>query len=37
MRTQEETLRELARTATVRIYIGFDRHFNSSDSKETED
>ena len=38
LRLQElETLRELARTATARIYIGFDRHFNSSDSKETED
>lgn len=28
-----ETLRELARTATARIYIGFDKHL-SADSKE---
>lgn len=28
-----ETLRELARTANARIYIGFDKHFPGSDGK----
>jgi len=37
LRLQElETLRELARTATARLYIGFDKHtsFDSNDSKD---
>jgi regulator of protease activity HflC (stomatin/prohibitin superfamily) len=37
LRLQElETLRELARTATARIYIGFDRHFNP-EPRETDE
>jgi regulator of protease activity HflC (stomatin/prohibitin superfamily) len=37
MRLQElETMRELARTATARLYIGFDKHapFNSNEEKD---
>jgi regulator of protease activity HflC (stomatin/prohibitin superfamily) len=37
LRLQElETMRELARTATARLYIGFDKHFplNSDDEKD---
>jgi hypothetical protein len=37
MRLQElETMRELARTATARLYIGFDKHFplNSHEEKD---
>jgi regulator of protease activity HflC (stomatin/prohibitin superfamily) len=37
LRLQElETLRELARTATARLYIGFDKHM-SSDSNDSKD
>jgi len=37
LRLQElETLRELARTATARIYIGFDKHHTSNSHPEEE-
>jgi regulator of protease activity HflC (stomatin/prohibitin superfamily) len=37
LRLQElETLRELARTATARIYIGFDKHLSSNSHKDEE-
>jgi regulator of protease activity HflC (stomatin/prohibitin superfamily) len=37
LRLQElETLRELARTATARIYIGFDKHHASNSSREED-
>lgn len=38
LRLQElETLRELARTATARIYIGFDKHLSSNSRHEEEE
>jgi len=37
LRLQElETLRELARTATARIYIGFDKHLSGNSYKDDE-
>jgi hypothetical protein len=38
LRLQElETMRELARTATARLYIGFDKHFAINSHGEEED